>query len=157
MDSWIVIPNWDRFQHYGNRRDTPWIKVYTELNSRDEWLQLGVAERGLLCTIWLEFARAGGQCRASKVQSLCTKSARSSHWQALIDAGFIQLSASRPLALRALARGREEKEKRTRVHAREQKPAATATLEARTNAGAYRPFDDQYKKPWPPDEWLADA
>ena len=35
MDGWIVIPNWEKFQHYTDR-NPPWVKLYTELNRRDE-------------------------------------------------------------------------------------------------------------------------
>ena len=41
-DGWIVIPNWDKFQHYKDR-DPVWIKLYLELNSRDDWRRLTFA------------------------------------------------------------------------------------------------------------------
>jgi hypothetical protein len=110
-ERWIVVPNWEKFQHYNDR--TPvWIKVYAELNSSDEWTRLTLAERGLLVTVWLEFGRSRGQCSVGHVQRLCGSSARVRHFEALSDAGFIEISASKPLALRyhsrAPARSREE-------------------------------------------------
>ena len=65
-EQWIVIPNWDKFQHYGDREPT-WIKVYTELSHRDDWRRLTHAERGLLLGIWIEYACGKGQLRTSDV------------------------------------------------------------------------------------------
>jgi len=98
-NSWIIVPNWPRFQHY-SKRTPPWIKLYTELLHKQEFLALNVAERGLLMTIWLEFAASNGQVTAEEVQRNCRGSARSQHWQRLNHAGFIEFSASKPLAQR---------------------------------------------------------
>jgi hypothetical protein len=94
---WIVIPNWDKFQHYKDRTP-PWIKLYTELNSSDAWLSLTDAERGLLVTIWVEYARSRGDLKASRVPAARAQKNRRRGFERLNDAGFIQLSASRPLA-----------------------------------------------------------
>ena len=131
MDGWIVIPNWEKFQHYQDR-DAPWIKVYVRLNSDDDWLAMSTALRGVLTTIWLEYARSDGQLRVGRVMELCGKSARSAHIHALVRQGFITVSASKPLAL---ARSREKRfrreEKNYPVAAREKaKPALTAAEQA---------------------------
>ena len=118
MDGWIVVPNWERFQHYQDR-DAPWIKLYVRLNSDDDWLSMSVSLRGLLTTIWLEYSRSDGQVRVSKVMSLCSQSARRSHIDALVRLGFITVSASKPLAL---ARSREKKDLETEKNLR--KPIA---------------------------------
>src|SRR4029077_11484322 len=62
------------------------------------------AERGLLVTIWLEYARSRSALRVQEVQRLCRPSAREKHLTSLSDAGFISVVASKPLAL---ARSRE--------------------------------------------------
>jgi hypothetical protein len=69
-DRWIVVPNWDKFQFYGQARQPAWIKVYTELNSSDEWCDLTLAERGLLVTIWLEYARSRRRLRVRQLPLL---------------------------------------------------------------------------------------
>jgi hypothetical protein len=92
-DPWIVVPNWEKFQHYKDRRPL-WIKLYTELNSRDDWLELTFAERGLLVTIWIEYARAGGRLRRSKVPAKGPLRHLQRHLERLNHAGFIRLSAS---------------------------------------------------------------
>jgi len=99
-DRWIIIPNWDKFQH-GHQRNHPWIRLYLELNSKDEWLSLSTAARGMLTTIWVEYARSGGHLRGVKAMQLCGKSARSAHLRSLVDAGFIRLSASKPSRARS--------------------------------------------------------
>ena len=108
---WIVVKNWRRFQHYGNR-SPPWIKLYTELNSDPNWLGLSSAARGMLVTIWLEYARSNEQLSARSVLGLCGKSARTAHLESLNEAGFIQLSASRPLAPRARSRETETEKRK---------------------------------------------
>ena len=102
-DPYVVVPNWRRFQHYGDR-NPPWLKLYTELQSRDDWRALSLAERGLLVTIWIEFARSRGQLRLSDVAKRAGTMTRKGQVESLSDAGFIRLRASRPLALRARAR-----------------------------------------------------
>ena len=100
-----MIPNWEKFQHYQDR-DAPWIKLYVRLNSDDDWLSMSTALRGVLTTIWLEYARSDGQLRVGRVMELCGKSARSAHIDSLVRLGFVTVSASKPLAL---ARSREKK------------------------------------------------
>ena len=101
-DTWIIIPNWDKFQHYKDR-DPVWIKLYTELNSRAEWLDLTDAERGLLVTVWVEYARSDGRLRASKIPSSARQKGRKRGLDRLVQAGFLRLRASTPA--RARARG----------------------------------------------------
>lgn len=98
MDGWIVIPNWRRFQHYRNRQP-PWIKVYTELNSSDEWLALSLSARGLLVTCWLEYARSRGQLRIEQIRGMFGPGFKHAYLESLRDAGLIRIVASKPLAL----------------------------------------------------------
>jgi hypothetical protein len=78
---------------------------------------------------------------------LCGKSARSEHIESLNHAGFIQLSASKPLALaRARARSRDlevevEEEKKERAHTRgKSKPVDNSPLEQRQNVTPADPY-----------------
>lgn len=111
-DGWIVVPNWERFQHYKDRTP-PWIKLYLELLHKPEFLDLTFAARGVLMTVWLLYTASDGVLDVSQVRAQCTSKARARHFQghleALSDAGFIQFSASRPLAQRQ-RRGREERD-----------------------------------------------
>ena len=98
-ERWIVVPNWDRFQHYKDR--TPvWLKLYLELRDSDEWRRLSYAQRGLLVTIWMEFAATRGEIRTSWLAHRTGRRTPDTQVEALNDAGFIEFSASRPLALR---------------------------------------------------------
>ena len=97
---WIVIPNWEKFQHYGLARRPLWIKNYTALLHKKEYLDLSLAERGLLHTIWLAYAESGGRLRESDVRNFRTTFARLSHFEALNHAGLIEFSASAPLYLK---------------------------------------------------------
>ena len=139
MDGWLVVRNWARFQHY-SKRNPPWIKVYTELNSVDEWRHLTMAERGLMITIWLEYARSNGQLRAQTILQMCTQTPGQRygrrHLESLNHAGFIDFRASKPLAL--VEKRREEK-KKDRASARTPK---TINGEPRSNAAAYRLYND---------------
>lgn len=105
-DDWIIVRNWDRFQHYKNRQP-PWIKNYTGLLQDPDYLQLTPAERALLHGIWLAFAQADGQMRARSLQVLVGMRVGTVQLFSLNHAGWIEFSASKPLAPRALARETE--------------------------------------------------
>jgi hypothetical protein len=115
-DGWIVVPNWDKFQHYSDRNPV-WIKVYLELNSRDDWRRLTFAQRGLLVSIWTEYGRSNGRLRSLDLWGRVGQRDTHGNLEALNDAGFIRFVASEPLAL---ARSRE-KEKETEK--KERQPA----------------------------------
>jgi hypothetical protein len=101
MDGWIVIPHWRRFQHYKDRQPK-WIKVYTELMSDPAFRGLTFAQRGLLISLWLEYARSRGAIRIQPgyVTAIAGQRLRNGQLEALIDAGFVEVSASKPLAKR---------------------------------------------------------
>ena len=108
---WIEIPRWAKFQHYRDR-DAPWIKVYRRLLHDPDWLRLSAGERALLLCVWLEYASSNGSvplapgwCRARF--NLRTTWAQ---LERLRDAGFIEFSASRPLALTRSREGEREEE-----------------------------------------------
>jgi hypothetical protein len=94
MNEWIVVPNWDRFQHYGLRRLPAWIKIYTSLNSHDAWNELTFAERGLLVTIWLEYARSKRRLTVGNLPRNVTQKVHKRSLDALNHAGFIHFAAS---------------------------------------------------------------
>jgi len=98
-DGWIVIPNWRRFQHYRNRQPK-WIKVYTELMSDPAFLNLTFAQRGLLISLWLEYARSRRDLVDNTVKLSRQLSDRvlNAQLETLNDAGFIERSASKQLA-----------------------------------------------------------
>src|SRR5262245_42803515 len=96
--SWIVVPNWKEFQHYKDRVPV-WIKLHLELNSKPEWRHLTYAERGLLTTIWVEFARSKGTLEVTSLSGLGSLKGMTNPLKRLSDAGFIEIVASKPLAL----------------------------------------------------------
>lgn len=125
---WIVVPRWDGsdgFQHYRDR-DPIWIKNYRTLLSSDEYLTLSFHIRGVLHGLWLAYAASNRQLRDSTLtltrrigQRVTTRDLL-----ALNHAGFIEFSASRPLApvYQAASLDKEKEKKKTRAHALEQKP-----------------------------------
>jgi hypothetical protein len=97
---WIVIPNWDKFQHRdGFRQRVPtWIKDYTEQTSRDDYLDLTLQQRGLLADLRREYAVTRGRLRsdpAALTRRLGVRVQKKT-LEALVYAGFIQISASEP-------------------------------------------------------------
>lgn len=136
-ERWIVIPKWDKFQHYHDR-NAPWIKNYTDLVHRDEYLELAPTARALLHGIWLLYELGAGVVRASSVQPALRMRAGGEHWNSLIHAGFIEISASKPLALTrarvragALARGEETKSKNPQTPADAGAPKSTLSKKRR--------------------------
>lgn len=99
-DGWIVIPRWDEFQHRDMARSTvpPWIKLYTKLMGDDEFRALSFHRRGILVSLWLEYAAARRQLRGGTLT--LTRRLGQRVTRADIDslsrAGFIEVSASRP-------------------------------------------------------------
>jgi len=108
-DVWVVIPNWGKFQHYHDRNPT-WLKLYVELASRDEWLALTDADRGLLVLLWVEYARSNGRLRAANVPAKDRQRSRKRSFERLKEAGFIELSSSPPARGRAREEGEGEKD-----------------------------------------------
>lgn len=101
-NEWIYIPNWEKFQHYKGRRPV-WIKCYTELLRDDNYLALSFRQRGILHGIWLLYAESRlvlGSSPARLGKLLGDESVRRRDLEALCHAGFIKLSASKPLAPR---------------------------------------------------------
>jgi hypothetical protein len=97
--TWITIPNWDRFQHYGHYRRPPWIKNYTMLLHKDDYLDLSFAARGLLHGIWLAYADRDGLLRTTDLHPCLHGRVEQPHLESLNHAGLIALSASKPLPL----------------------------------------------------------
>ncbi len=97
-EQWIIVPKWDRFQHYKDRNPR-WIKLYTELVNNPDWDDLTCHQRGVLTTVWVEYALSKGRL-STDIASRRTKGGlKQGTLKALVDAGFIELSASKPLAL----------------------------------------------------------
>jgi len=100
-DGWIIIPGWDRFQHYKSRNPI-WIKLYTELLTDPDFVKLSFRQRGILTGLWTLFSQTRGQLGASPAGvgfMLGDSSVRARDLKALVDAGWIVISASRPLAI----------------------------------------------------------
>lgn len=99
MSGWIVVHDWERFQHPDAARSNvpPWIKIHTELLSREAYLALTPARRAMLVGIFLEYART----RRALPDDTATLSRRLAQrvlrldLEALSDAGFIGFSASK--------------------------------------------------------------
>jgi hypothetical protein len=125
-DRWIIVPNWDKFQHYKDRVPV-WIKVHLEILDKPETEALTDAELGLLVRIWCLTARTNGVLNVEKV----TQQRRNRHLTAalesLSDAGLVRVVASKPLAQRREEERREE-----------EGPASKPNSNTRReNAGAY--------------------
>jgi len=111
-EEWIVVRNWERFQHPDAARSQvpPWIKVYTELLSDPAFLGLSLRRRGILVCIWIEYARSRRRLPANTrhlYQQLASNTATdpsasptdritARDLEALNHAGFIEFSASKP-------------------------------------------------------------
>ncbi len=136
-ERWIVVRNWDKFQTYTDRVP-PWIKLYTaELANNPEWERLSPGSRGVLVTIWVEYALHQGQLRVEVVQRASGSGWKVGYLNRLVDAGLIDVVASKPLArARPRKEQEEEKEKSARPRARDREAARTRAEEeklARSN------------------------
>jgi hypothetical protein len=158
-ERWIIVPNWERFQHYRDREPT-WIKLYLELRNRDDWRSLTLAERGLLVSLWIEYAPSRGLLSTRSLPSRVAQKNLRRALDSLVAAGFIELSASKPLALaRARVEREEEREppsnsprktgggmKRIRLH-------AYTGCRATRGAGGVGWIRDPLGRDRPPSDW----
>jgi len=101
MTTWIVIPNWDRFQHYGDYRQPPWIKLYTALLHDDDFQSLSPTDRQALVSLWMLYAMTRRRVRVdtAKISRAIGQRVTKGTLERLNHAGFIGFSASTPLAL----------------------------------------------------------
>ena len=135
------MPNWPKFQHYHDRVP-PWLKLYVELSANAHWIDLNLASRGLLVSIWIEYARSRGQLNTHFMRRCCPSSehphAITRAFTSLSDAGFIEFRSSMPAPLALEQKKiREEKSKKADfAHAQKAK-----SDEPRSNAAAYQRYD----------------
>jgi len=129
-DEWIAIPRWDEFQHYGNR-DPVWIKNYLRLLRDDNYLELTLSQRGILHGLWMLYAVTDGALKVSVVKRDLVLTRGASKYfreniEALNQAGFIAIVASKPLARPSRAKRRVEKKEPERSRAKPETPQYVA-------------------------------
>jgi hypothetical protein len=64
---WIEVVNWNKFQHYTDRRPA-WIKNYTELLHNHNYIALSARHRGILHGLWLLYAAGNRELTASPAE-----------------------------------------------------------------------------------------
>lgn len=133
-EQWIVVPNWDRFQHYSDR-DPIWIKTYVALLHDEDYLRLSGHARAVLHGVWVAYASSNGQIRLDprSISSRLQLRVTSSDLESLIHAGFVEVSASRPLALRYPSRASREEETETEKRKKRSSPLPPAERGTREN------------------------
>jgi len=99
-ERWIVVRNWDRFQHYKDRRPV-WIKLYPELLHDEEYRGLSLSQSGMLAGLWMLYADSRGVLSETRARQELGRSAADArrvreHLISLNDAGFIDIVASKP-------------------------------------------------------------
>lgn len=133
---WISVCNWRKFQHYDPAKRRPvWIKNNLDLMSRDEYRDLNAGSRAVLHGIWLEYASS--QCRLkfdpSSLSTRLNLRVRKSHLVSLVDAGFIEVVASK-----SLANGYQPASTEVEVEKKEITRAVTSTRDAaRANGNSH--------------------
>jgi len=108
-DHWIIVRNWDRFQHYKNRNPR-WIKVYAQLLHDPAFIRLSPAAKGLLLVVWLAYSQTNGVLSIRDLHDMRVAAIRYPQLMSLNYAGFIDFSASKPLATKKETERETEKE-----------------------------------------------
>jgi hypothetical protein len=111
-DRWIVIPGWDKFQHRDAGRSSrgfAWLRDYGDQLNKDEYRALTFHQRGLLKDLRHSYATTKGQLSDSTLALTRRLGHRvlTRDLEALANAGYIVLSASKPPALSQHAAGLE--------------------------------------------------
>jgi hypothetical protein len=100
---YIYITNWDHYQH-GHKRGYPWFKMYPELLHNDRFLRLSLAERGLFeCLLMCASESGDGRVSAERTMLGRRLNVRRVSLEPLIQAGFIEVRATRALSERSQA------------------------------------------------------
>lgn len=95
--SWIIVRNWDRFQHYGDRQP-PWIKLYVTLVHDDDFQSLTPTDRSALVALWMLYAMTRKRVRDDTAMLSRSTGQRITRGtlERLTKARFIEVSASPP-------------------------------------------------------------
>ncbi len=98
MSGYIYVKNWERFQHYKNRRPA-WIKLHLDLQNNQEYLALSPSDRLLLQQVWMSCAEFGnGRVRADQRAIKARARLQQGSLGSIVRAGFIEVRASKALA-----------------------------------------------------------
>ena len=91
-ERYIVIPNWDDFQHYKDKTRPAWIKLYPRLLRHDEFLNLTPTERMALVGIWMLYAESARRIAVdtAKLTRSLNQRITKNTLQRLNEAGFIE-------------------------------------------------------------------
>jgi len=163
---YIYVKRWDDFQHPDvKRRASPgaaWIKLYVDLLDNPSYLELPPTARALLHAIHMLTARMGqGRCTASAqhIQRMSSFPAGHVHrnLERLVQAGFIEVRASRAQAIRLQAaspevEGSKEPQKRG-VDALARDSAEGVAASAQN--GHQNPVTEEEDEPVTPEEHAA--
>jgi len=71
---YLKIKDWDRWQTFRKDRGTPpWIKIYRNLFSNPDWMELSDSEKGQLVSMWVAAADKSGQLpnNSKIIQKMC--------------------------------------------------------------------------------------
>lgn len=117
---YLEIRNWSRFQHYGDKRTPPWIKLHYETITTQDWVMWDDASKLLSVVCMMIASRHNGKVPLDpeyikKVAHLSKKP----DLKPLIESGFFEEAevvhghASTMLALGAITNEEEDKEEDT--------------------------------------------
>lgn len=89
----LVVKNWNRFQHYKNRRPA-WIKLATDLFNDDEFMTLPMASKLLAICIWTLASKSADGSVKDNFSFLQTwghfdENLQEEHLEVLVDKGFL--------------------------------------------------------------------
>jgi hypothetical protein len=140
---WVYIVNWDYYQH-GHKRGHPWFKVYHELLHNDRFLRLTAADRGTLMCLLMCISESGdGRVSADSKLLARRLNVRRVSLEPLVQAGFIQVRASKSLSQREHAASTEVevllRKTKTRANASAAASAAHARQEEEPPANGFDP------------------
>jgi hypothetical protein len=93
---YIWVTNWDKFQGRTDRPGLPWFKVYSDLFTNDDYVELSSANRVLLLGLYSDTNRAGLGRVSGNIAALRSRhNVRRAALEPLIEAGFITLSTTK--------------------------------------------------------------
>jgi hypothetical protein len=102
---WISVPGWKSFQHYGDKRVTPWIKVQTAWLTDYRFLRLADHQKLALFLIWILAAKRNKLPADPEWLGWRLGISSPVDLKGLIEAGFLELHGAAVESLPGVVQG----------------------------------------------------
>lgn len=134
MTGYLRVRNWEKFQHYKNRRP-PWVRYHVEMLDDHELLSFNYGTQLIYDRLLLLAARTDNNIPNDQKwisgQTLVDQDTTAAALESLLDAGFLSIAETKRAASTVIAR---RKQRASDLHQKEAPEADSSEAEAETEA-----------------------